>query len=67
MVMMITVAVLRMRMMLQSAPYHVHLYTGESSDSGGEREGWLVERKGLCVCVCVCVIMRACCVGVRVR
>lgn len=64
MVMMITVAVLRMRMMLQSAPYHVHLYTGESSDSGG-REGWLVERKGLCVCVCV--IMRACCVGVRVR
>lgn len=29
-----TVVVLRMMMMLQSVPYHVHLYAGESSDSG---------------------------------
>lgn len=34
--MMMTVVVLTMMMMmLQSYPYHVHLYAGESSDSGG--------------------------------
>lgn len=34
--MVMTVVVLRVMMMLQSVPYHVHLYAGESSDSGGE-------------------------------
>lgn len=33
--MMMTVVALRMVMMLQSVPYHVHLCAGESSDSGG--------------------------------
>lgn len=33
--MMMKVVVLRMMVMLQSVPYHVHLYAGESSDSGG--------------------------------
>lgn len=34
-VMTVVVLKMRMRMMLQSVPYHVHLYAGESSDSGG--------------------------------
>lgn len=38
-VVMMKVVVLRMIMMLQSVPYHVHLYAGESSDSEGVRGG----------------------------
>lgn len=36
--MMMKVVVLRMVMMLQSVPYHVHLYAGVSSDRGGRGE-----------------------------
>lgn len=45
--MVMAVEVLRMAMMmLQSAPYHVHLCAGESSDRGvgGMAEGWTGER-----------------------
>lgn len=46
-VLVMTVVVLRMVMMLQSVPYHVHLYAGKSSDSGGcERVGWVRRRRG---------------------
>lgn len=37
--MMMRMMMMRMMMMLQSVPYHVHLYAGESSDSGGGCEG----------------------------
>lgn len=67
---MMTVVVLRMMvtmMMLQPVPYHVHLYAGESSDSGGVRgmvRGWVGEGEGeggeacLYNYVCMCVRVR---------
>ena len=50
--MMIMMMMMMMMMMLQSVPYHVHLYAGESSDSGGGceggggEEGWVGEGGG---------------------